>query len=320
MPSRSQLDAESTVEVLRLAAGVLADHRAALDRLEVGESWDPDGQDVALDGAGVAEPAPISVGVAAGTDLCATLDAVVGELEGAATFAAVASVLDRLLPQLPAGPAGSGLAAVLSGLADAVRNSDLLDAGRFAVGLELAAEQLAGADDGAHAGELPAVLGRAADAALAAVDAGADLGDAVIAAADEGLSELEDGPRSNPDLVERGVVDAASAGVLLVLDVIASAVTGEPLPAAPVEAPRVDSGSARYVVRCRVEPHEGVGIESAAWLESTWYELGELVQFDPQGPMWRVELLTTVPGAAVEALHDVGRPRELHIAVAPGRN
>ena len=29
----------------------------------------------------------------------------------------------------------------------------------------------------------------------------------------------------------------------------------------------------------------------------------------------QVALVTVVPGAAIEAIHDVGRPRELHIAV-----
>src|SRR5690606_29830814 len=102
-----------------------------------------------------------------------------------------------------------------------------MDAERFALGLELAAERLAPADDGAHAGGLPAVVAAAADGALAALDAGAQLADVVIAAADDGLRELEAGPLSNPALVERGVVDASAAGFLLLLDALASVLTGE---------------------------------------------------------------------------------------------
>jgi hypothetical protein len=325
MAARTQLDARSTIDVLGLAARVLADHRAALDRLELGDAWDGedlDGPslDVAGDDVATASGAPMSVTVPAGTDLCATLDAVVARLDGCSSFAQVASTLDPLLPEVAGGAAGRGVAAVVSGLVEAARNADTIDAGRFAIGLELGAEQLAATDDGGHPGGLPAVLGRAADAALGAVDAGADLADVVIAAADDGLAELEEGPRSNPELVERGVVDAGAAGVLLLLDVVASAVTGEPLPEPPVEAPSPTGSGERYVVRCRVEPHDGVGIESPAWLESTWHELGELVQFDPQGDRWRVELHTLLPGAAVEALHEVGRPRELHIAVAHDRD
>jgi hypothetical protein len=113
------------------------------------------------------------------------------------------------------------------------------------------------------------------------------------------------------------VVDAAAAGFLLILDVFASVVTGEPLPAAPVE-PVVAASTRtarRYDVRCLVEPHQGCGLESANWLESTCHELGDLVALDGTSSHWRAEVVTAVPGAAVEAIFDVGRPRELHIGV-----
>jgi hypothetical protein len=300
MPARAQLDPAGLLEALRAAAAVIDDHRPALDQLDMGDAWDPEGLGP-IDGADADDSwgssAPTET--AAGSDLAATLVAVVAAAEGATTFAHLAEALDRGAVGGAIGPAGA----------------DRLDAERFAIGLELAAERLTVADDGRHAGCLPAVLAAAADAALGAVDAGADLAEAIISAAAEGLVELESGPRSNPDLVERGVVDAAAAGFLLVLDVFASIVTGEPLPAAPAEPVPVRRGAHRYVVRCRVEPHEGCGLESANWLESTWYELGDLVEFDRTGAMWRAELHTTMPGAAVEAVFDVGRPRELHLGL-----
>lgn len=315
MATRSQLDPAGLLEALRAAAEVVDDHRPALDRLDRGDGWDPDGW--AAEGFGPGdESAGDAPGTAVGSDLSATLAAVVAAADGATSFSALADALDAGAASGAKGPAGHDLAQVAAGLAEAVRNADRLDAQRFAIGLELAAERLTGADDGRHAGCLPAVVAAAADAALGAVDGGADLADAIIAAADEGLVELESGPLSTPDLVERGVVDAAAAGFLLVLDVFASVVTGEPLPAPPAEVAPVRTGAHRYVVRCRIDPHEGCGLESANWLESTWHELGELVVFDPTGPMWRAELLTTVPGAAVEAVFDVGRPRELHLGLA----
>ena len=301
---------------------VLDDHRAALDRLDRGDGWDDDPADDPAQDATVAGAAPGADDVGdparpAGSDLAATLNTVVEAAQGATTFARVADALGAVTAGTPPGPAGRDLGQVLAGLADSVRNADRLDATRFAIGLELAAERLAVADDGRHAGCLPAVLAAAADAALGAVDTGADLADAIIGAADEGLAELETGPRSNPDLVERGVVDAAAAGFLLILDVFASVVTGEPLPAAPVEptTSTATQGAHRYRVRCLVEPHQGCGLESANWLESTWHELGDLVAFDGTSPHWRAEVVTAVPGAAVEAIFDVGRPRELHIGV-----
>ncbi|MDQ2678451.1 MAG: hypothetical protein M3Y51_06865, partial [Actinomycetota bacterium] len=153
--------------------------------------------------------------------------------------------------------------------------------------------------------------------ALSAFDSGADLGDTLIAAADEGLVELEAGLLNNPELAERGAVDAAAAGFLLLLDVMASTVTGEPLPEPPSELPSVGSDGRRYEVRCRIRPHDGCGIESANWLESTWFELGELVEFEGLGATWRAGVITASPGAAVEAIFEVGRPQDLHIGLAP---
>ncbi len=322
MAARAQLDPAGLVEALVAAADVVDDHRAALDRLDQGDDWaqdvdaDADTDDLAAAG-GAAEG---TSGRAVGADLSATLTAAAAAVRGATTFAGLADALVAGPGSAATGPPGRDLAQVLAGLADSLRNADRLDASRFALGLELAAERLTVADDGRHAGCLPAVLAAAADAALSAVDAGASLADTIISAADEGLVELESGPRANPDLVDRGVVDAAAAGFLLVLDVFASVVTGEPLPAAPVEATEpAGSSSARgvrtYRVRCEVEPHDGCGLESANWLESTWHEMGELLTFDGTSARWRAEVLTTVPGAAIEAIFDVGRPRELHVGV-----
>lgn len=335
MVARVQLDPAGLVEALRAAAAVVDDHRAALDRLDQGDDWDDGWDDEAPaaastegdvgDATGADGGGPGTSGRAAGSDLAATLAATATAAEGTTTFAALADAMVQGPSNSANGPAGRDMGQVLAGLAASVRNADRLDATRFALGLELAAERLTVADDGSHAGCLPAVLAVAADAALGAVDAGAALADTVIAAADEGLAELESGPRANPDLVERGVVDAAAAGFLLVLDVFASVITGEPLPAAPVEpvAPVPAGGSTgtrRYRVRCQVEPHDGCGLESANWLEATWHELGDLVAFDGTSAHWRAEVLTTVPGSAIEAIFDVGRPRELHVGVDDGGN
>lgn len=286
-------------EALAAVARVVADHAAALDRLQ-GEAG------------------------SAGSDLSATATAAAEAAAEAPPSLGLTGVLDAAAKGAAAGAqhaAGRGLATVLAGLAESGRNADRLDAERFALGLELAAERLAPADDGSHAGCLPAVVASSADAALGALDAGADLADMVISAADEGLVELESGPQANPKLVERGVVDAAAAGFLLVLDVLASVLTGEPLPAPPldpIEAPGVDGAEpGRYRVTCAVEPAEGCGVESASWLESVWFELGDVERFDPSGASWTMSLVTGDPGRAIEALCDVGRPRGLRVVAVP---
>lgn len=308
MPTRTQLDAAGVVEVLRAATQTMQDHRLALDRLGSDEEWEPV-DDAESDGRSSSEQA--------GSALAETLRVATEAVEGSTSLAQLAVALAAVRPRSDAGPAAREFSDVLAGLAEAMRNADHLDGARVAIGLELAAERLAAADDGSHAGCLPAVLAVAADAALGAVDDGATLPDVLIAAAEEGLVELESGPVNNPDLVRRGVVDPAAAGLLLVLDVFTCVVTDEPLPAPPAEPPTAPAaGAHRYRVACRIEPHEGSGLEDANWLESTWHQLGELVEFSGSGASWRGELLTVLPGAAVEAVFEVGRPRDLHLGLA----
>jgi hypothetical protein len=208
---------------------------------------------------------------------------------------------------------------LITGAGEALRNADHLDGHRAALALEAGAEELAGADDGRHPGRLPAVAAAAADGALAAGDEGADLGDVLVAAADAGLVELEHGPQVDPALAGRGAVDPAAAGFLLLLDALASVVTGEPLPAPPSEPVITPAAVHRYEVRCLVRPHDGCGTDEAAHLQAVWHELGDVVEFDVRRDGWRAAVHTGRPGAAVEALVEVGRPTDLHIAVlGPG--
>lgn len=316
MSTTSRMSATDLLSGLGVVTLVLADHAAALDRLEAGD--ESEFSEAGAEAEADTRDAGPDRGPSAGTDLAVTMAAGVEAASGATDMARLFDGLVRGARAAATGPAGRDLVAVLVGMTDVLRNADHLDAERFALALEVGAERLAGGDDGAHPGSMPAVVAAAAAGALAAVDEGVELADAVITAADEGLAELEAGPLSSPDLVERGVVDAAAAGFLLVLDTLASVITGEPLPTPPPDVPIVSSASRRFVVRCRVEPHDGCGIESADWLESTWYELGDLIEFDGLAALWRAELVTTLPGNAVEALFEVGRPRELHIGLAEG--
>jgi hypothetical protein len=64
-----------------------------------------------------------------------------------------------------------------------------------------------------------------------------------------------------------------------------------------------------------VRPHDGCGPEEAAHLEAVLHELGDVVEFEVRRDGWRAAVHTGRPGAAVEALVEVGRPADLHIAV-----
>lgn len=302
MTTLAVLSPADVAGVLQACAEVLADHAAALDLLEHVPTDD-----------GTAAPAG-----GAGTSLA-------GALASAAAAAAGASDLTRLGDAVAAacagspGRAGRTVAAMSAGWADALRNADRVDGPRLALMLEAGAEALTGGDDGAHPGGPAAVAAAAADAALGAADTGASLAEVVLAAADGGLAELERGPVVDPALARRGVVDAVAAGFLLVLDVLASTVTGEPLPELPSDpfpAAPADGGhrtTTQYEVRCRLSPAEGVDPDD--WLRDALAELGEVRVLEPGNGAWAVEVRTPLPGAVVEALVDAGRPREMHIAV-----
>jgi dihydroxyacetone kinase-like predicted kinase len=288
-------------DALGVAAEVLGDHAAALDRLAAGDDW----------GATPDEPGT-------GADLAATLAGASRAVaaSGAADFAGLATALVRGARDAARGPAGRRLAGLFDGAAEVLRNADRLDGVRAALALEAGAERLAAADDGRRAGRLPAVAAAAADGALAAADDGADLGEVLVGAADAGLAELERGPEADPGLARRGTVDAAAAGFLLLLDALASVVTGEPLPAPPTEPPAPSAPAVHaYEVRCRIRPHEHCGPEEAEHLRAVWGELGQVVELEVGPDGWRAAVLTPRPGAAVEAVCDVGRPADLHIAV-----
>ena len=296
---------------LRSTAAVLEDHAAALDRLDAVESWDDPGPDPTGEPVAPAQDGP-------GTDLARTLARACAAADGSADFASLCSSLADGARAAAHGVSGRRLARFLAGSAEALRNADRLDGTRMALALEAGAERLALADDGAHPGGLPAVVAASADAALAAADDGASLGDVLVSAADAGLAELEQGPLVDPRLAERGTVDAAAAGFLLVLDSLASVVTGEPLPAAPRDEPAVPSappGARRYQIRCALTPTGGPDPEAAADLEVVLHELGDIIGFHGAGDLWSIELTTPHPGATVEAVVGFGRPSELHIGV-----
>jgi dihydroxyacetone kinase-like predicted kinase len=290
------------LDALGAACGVLEDHAAALDRLERGDDLPPE------DGAA---PGP-------GTDLARTLDAARRRAEGRRDFASLAAELAAGAAEAAVGRSGRRIAAWFAGSAEVLRTTDRLDGPRLALVLEAGAEHLTSGADALRPGCLGSVTAAAADGALGAADTGAPLAEVLIAAADAGLAELERGPQADERLARRGAVDATAAGFLLLLDCLAAVVTGEPLPTPPPDEPVQRAGTAhRYAVSGWVEPESDCGPDEALHLRSLWEELGDVERFDERSGRWDFELVTPRPGAAVEAVWDVGRPRELAIALAP---
>lgn len=352
------LSAAQLLDALTACSGVLDQHADALDRLDVHFDWDgelsTEPLDVLSDRAGRADradqgrlagdlaPGDGSDGVGSGreagpgTDFAVTLGGACEAASNSRDFSSLTRGLCHGATASATGETGRHLAAFLTGVGDALRNADRLDAARLALALEAGVERVTEADDGAHPGSLLAVMAASADGALSASDAGSDLVEVLVSAAEAGLVELEQGPLIDAQLAERGTVDAGGAGFLLLLDSLAAAVTGEPMPAPPQDHPlqhrsakgadAVDGAGAatsptgaitghRFVVRCQIRPPRA-DIEAAAELEVVIYELSDRLVFDGSGTRWTVEVVTAFPGAVVEALAGSGVLSELHIGVS----
>ncbi|MCO5320910.1 MAG: hypothetical protein M9922_05900 [Microthrixaceae bacterium] len=303
------LDPQAYLSAMTSAAAVLEDHATGLDQLD--RPPEPDT---------VEHPTTRPSGP--GSDMSVTLTAAVDAARSCRDFASMCSAMASGADGAASGRAGRSMARLLGGLGEVFANADRIDAHRFALGLEAGAERLAPGDDGRHPGGFTAVANAIADASLTAADRGLDLAGTVIAAAGAGVEELERGPALDARLAERGTVDASAAGLLLVLDVLASVLTGEPLPEPPVEGPAVEDGhtseatAVHYRVSCELLPEDS-GVEAAADLEAQLGALADLDRFEAGPERWIIRLETTSPGSTVECLAAAGRLRELHIAVSP---
>ncbi len=337
-PTSETLAAGEFLEAVRACATVLEQHAEALDRLDVSFDWDAETLDGALalidgdddggpaqdaasvrSGGGSAEGSGDDRAPGPGTDLAVTLARACDAVGAATDFSTVCRGLATGAAEAARTPAGQRLAGFLAGAGDALRNADRVDAARLALALEAGAERVTEADDGTHPGCLLAVMSAAADGALGASDGAGDLSEVLVSAAEAGLVELEQGPLVDARLSERGTVDAAGAGFLLVLDSLAAVVAGDPLPEPPrsePDTPVVSATGQRFVVRCQVTPPTA-DIEAAADLEVVVHELSDRLTFEVAGGRWTVDAVTALPGAVVEALAAAGSLGELHIGLAP---
>lgn len=318
-PTVEVLDPKTYISAVAAAATVLEAHAGALDLLDHGAAPVPGGSfEGAAGSASDALESLIPEGT--GSDLAATLSAAATAAGRCSDFASACDAMTGAAAVAARGRGGRALAAFLSGLGEVFANADRIDAARFALGMEAAAERLAPRDDGRHPGGFAAVANVAADAALDSADRGSELGEAILAAASAGIEELERGPVLDARLASKGTVDSSAAGLLLVLDALASVVTGEPLPEPPeagVGGALVDSAgtTTRYEVECQLLVDDP-GVEAEADLEVGLAGLCDSYRIDrlrDQG--WSLAVQTALPGVAVELLAGLGAIREVRIAV-----
>jgi DAK2 domain fusion protein YloV len=256
----------------------------------------------------------------------------------ALTLASVVAELDTAEPDLEAtckaishgslmgarGNSGVILSQILRGLADVVRASDgTIDGRVLADGLAAAAEGAYGAVMRPVEGTILTVVRETAEAAAAAVAAGADLLGVLEAARVGGYASLERTPELLSVLADAGVVDAGGAGFVLLIDAALLVVDGRPLP----EPPEVDE-LAEAIAVAHGDGHGEGGIadlryEVMYFLEAddstipafkdVWAGIGDSIVVVGGDGIWNCHIHTDDIGAAVEAAIDAGRPRNIRV-------
>ncbi|RNL79873.1 DAK2 domain-containing protein [Nocardioides marmorisolisilvae] len=167
----------------------------------------------------------------------------------------------------------------------------------------------------------------ARDAAGAAARVAADpethLGDVLKAAAAEAREALARTPDQMQLLRDAGVVDAGGAGLCVILDAAATAVTGQrstdaPQPMAARKASQLPTGDLTedgpaYEVMYLLDVEEETESEAIGALRARLTELGDSLVVVGGDGLWNVHVHTDDVGAAVEAGIDVGRPRRIRV-------
>jgi DAK2 domain fusion protein YloV len=309
------LDDAAAGQWCRAAVAALSEARGRLDELNVFPV--PDGD--------------------TGTNLLLTAEAALAALETAGEGESAWAVLARGAVLGARGNSGTILAQLLRGLADQLAAAPA-DGPAFAKALQGAAEAAYAAVAEPEEGTFLTVARAGGEAAVAAAAEGrTELADVVRAAADGARVALEATPGQLAALRDAGVVDAGGAGLCLVLDALVTTVTGVE-PARPSLARRHDRSGAgpgahhHHHAGDRDVPHQppaGPGSEvqylladadeaAVVRLQARLAALGDslvVVGVDtPTGREWNVHVHCADVGAAIEAGIEVGRPYRISVS------
>ena len=270
-----------------------------------------------------------------GTNMLFTMRAALAEAQTADCgddVAAVAAALARGALNGARGNSGLILSQILRALAevtaDAMRHADRADidgallgaALRHAVALVVAAM---GGD--VVAGTVVSVLQAAAAAVEQCADEGAGLPEVLIAAGDAAAAALDRTPDQLPVLAQAGVVDAGGRGLLVLLDALTAAITGQ-LPqrrgylgvVQTTHHDVIDAATPQFEVMYLVG---GCDAGALTRLRADLDGLGDSVALAPAaGDRHSVHVHTDDAGAAVEAGMAAGTVSRIRIsALATGR-
>jgi DAK2 domain fusion protein YloV len=227
------------------------------------------------------------------------------------------------------GNSGVILSQLLRGLADGVGDAEEVGPGELAAALAVGARAAYDAVAKPVEGTMLTVARVAAEqarrAATATGSGAADLSRVVTAAADGAREALRHTPEQLDVLARAGVVDAGGRGVCVVLDALATAVTGvlpatvdTTVPAHHVEAARPRSGLDVSDPDAHGPTYEVMYLLDAAadaipGLRAALEPLGDSLVVVGTEPIWNVHVHVDDVGAAVEAGIEAGRPHRIRV-------
>ncbi|HST47934.1 DAK2 domain-containing protein [Jatrophihabitans sp.] len=218
------------------------------------------------------------------------------------------------------GNSGVIVSQILAGLAEACQGAVEADGRQLAAGLRLASEA-------AYAAVAEPVEGTMLTVARGGADAAAQLGEspelsAVAAAAAAGAAAaLADTPEQLAVLAEAGVVDAGGCGLVVLLEALATVVTGQGGRHAPARLP-VRNRQALEAVREAGSPEFGYEVQyllhapetALGPLKQVLGELGDsLVVVGGGDGLFNVHVHVNDVGAAIEAGIEAGRPHRITV-------
>jgi hypothetical protein len=250
--------------------------------------------------------------------------------DGVAGPAAVLGALAQGALMGARGNSGVILSQLLRGLADGVGRAPEVGPGELAAALAVGARAAYDAVARPVEGTMLTVARVAAEQAqraAAATDTGdlADLARIVTAAADGAREALRRTPEQLDVLARAGVVDAGGRGVCVVLDALATAVTGAlpsamdtTVPAHEVEAARPRSGLDVEDPDAHGPTYEVMYLldapaEAIPTLRAALEPLGDSLVVVGAEPTWNVHVHVDDVGAAVEAGVEAGRPHRIRV-------
>lgn len=253
-----------------------------------------------------------------GTNLLLTQRAVAASIAGdRGGMADVARAISREALLAARGSSGVILAQALRGLCDALAGAGAGRARSLAGALERAATEARRAVSRPVDGTALSVLGDAAAAARRAAGDGAggpEVAERALQAARESLART---PTQLAVLGEANVVDAGGKGVVLLLDAIASTLSGRrmsddigpPGPVGRVAAERPDASGRRYEMVWLSECEEAV----ASTIRDALDAVGDSVVVAGGGGLYKLHVHTDDEVAVRAIARDNGRPRDVQV-------